>query len=54
VSMLLLAAMVGCIVIAMKAPAATNGKLQQQEMEKLREQEKEPETEIIVNEISGI
>jgi NADH-quinone oxidoreductase subunit J len=54
VSMLLLAAMVGCIVIAMKTPAATNGKLQQQEMEKLREEEKEPETEIIVNEISGI
>jgi NADH-quinone oxidoreductase subunit J len=54
VSMLLLAAMVGCIVIAMKTSAATNGKLQQQEMEKLREEEKEPETEIIVNEISGI
>src|SRR5260370_24183726 len=36
VSMLLLAAMVGCIVIAMKAPAATNGKLQHQEIEELR------------------
>ena len=52
VSMLLLAAMVGCIVIAMKAPAATNGKLQQQEIEKLKEEKKEPE--IIITEISEI
>ncbi len=54
VSMLLLAAMVGCIVIAMKAPAATNEKPQQQEIEELREERKESEIEITLNEISGI
>src|SRR5437773_9993133 len=32
VSMLLLAAMIGCIVIAIKSPAATNGKLKEKEL----------------------
>jgi NADH-quinone oxidoreductase subunit J len=49
VSMLLLAAMIGCIVIAMKAPAATNGKVKAEEIEKLKT---EREEEIIVTEIS--
>jgi len=52
VSMLLLAAMVGCIVIAMKAkplPSATNGKPTKQEIETLNEESEE----IIVNEITG-
>src|SRR5438045_9211535 len=52
VSMLLLAAMVGCIVIAMKAHAATNGKSQQQEIEELREGRKETEIQITVHDIS--
>jgi len=55
VSMLLLAAMVGCIVIAMKkAPADTNGKPKQDEIEKLKEEIKKPDTEITVNEISEL
>lgn len=37
VSMLLLAAMVGCIVIAMKAPAATNGKPKEEEIQELKQ-----------------
>ena len=49
VSMLLLAAMIGCIVIAMKAPAATNGKAKEDEMEQLK---KEKQEEVIVTEIS--
>jgi hypothetical protein len=36
--MLLLAAMIGCIVIAMKAPAPTNGKAQQAEIEQVKEE----------------
>jgi NADH-quinone oxidoreductase subunit J len=50
VSMLLLAAMVGCIVIAMKAPAPTNGKAKEEEIEILKE---EKQDEIIITEISG-
>ena len=50
VSILLLAAMIGCIVIAMKTPAATNGKAKEAEMEKL----KESKMEITINEISEI
>ena len=50
VSMLLLASMVGCIVIAMKAPAATNGKAKEEEIEKLKEEKQE---EVIITEISG-
>src|SRR5580765_6498795 len=49
VSMLLLAAMVGCIVIAMKTHPATNGKITEEEKEKLKE---EPAIEIIFTEIS--
>lgn len=37
VSMLLLAAMIGCIVIAMKSPAPTNGKVKEEELEKIKE-----------------
>ena len=48
VSMLLLAAMIGCIVIAMKTPAPTNGKAKEVEMEKLNESK----IEITINEIS--
>jgi len=48
VSILLLAAMIGCIVIAMKTPAATNGKAKEVEMEKLNESK----IEITINEIS--
>jgi len=51
VSMLLLAAMVGCIVIAMKAPAGSNGKLKEEEIEKLKIERQE---EIIVTEISEV
>lgn len=39
VSMLLLAAMVGCIVIALKAPAPTNGQANRQEVEQIKEEE---------------
>ncbi len=46
VSMLLLAAMIGCIVIAMKAPAATNGKAKQEKIEQLKKEE------VIIPEIS--
>ncbi len=49
VSMLLLAAMIGCIVIAMKAPVATNGKLREEEIEKLKT---EKEEEVIIIETS--
>ena len=48
VSMLLLAAMIGCIVIAIKTPVPTNGKTKEAEMEKL----KESKIEITINEIS--
>ena len=51
VSMLLLAAMVGCIVIAMKTQPATNGKINEEEKEKLKD---EPAIEIIVTEISEL
>jgi NADH-quinone oxidoreductase subunit J len=51
VSMLLLAAMIGCIVIAMKAPTATNGKAKEEEIEKLKQEHKE---EIIITEISEV
>ncbi|HEV8284699.1 MAG TPA: NADH-quinone oxidoreductase subunit J [Chitinophagaceae bacterium] len=51
VSMLLLAAMIGCIVIAMKAPSATNGKAKEEEIEKLNQ---EPKEEIIITEISEV
>jgi NADH-quinone oxidoreductase subunit J len=51
VSMLLLAAMVGCIVIAMKASSSpTNGKATKREIETVK---KEPESETIINEITG-
>jgi len=51
VSMLLLAAMIGCIVIAMKAPgSATNGKVKQQELETIR---KASEVGITIKEITG-
>jgi NADH-quinone oxidoreductase subunit J len=50
VSMLLLAAMVGCIVIAMKAPAPTNGKVKEEEIRILKEEKHE---EVIITEISG-
>jgi NADH-quinone oxidoreductase subunit J len=51
VSMLLLAAMVGCIVIAMKAsPSPTNGKATKREIETVK---KEPKSETIINEITG-
>jgi len=52
VSMLLLAAMVGCIVIAMKAkpsPILTNGKAAKQEVEIFKEESEE----IVINEITG-
>ena len=48
VSMLLLAAMIGCVVIAMKTPAPTNGKAKEAEMEKLNESK----IEITIKEIS--
>ena len=41
VSMLLLAAMVGCIVIAMKTPAPTNGKVKDDLSEKIRDRKEE-------------
>ena len=41
VSMLLLAAMVGCIVIAMKTPALTNGKVKDDLSEKIRDTKEE-------------
>ena len=51
VSMLLLAAMIGCIVIAMKTPGpSTNGKAKNKELETIREAS---ETEITINEITG-
>jgi NADH-quinone oxidoreductase subunit J len=51
VSMLLLAAMIGCIVIAMKAPGSeTNGKAKEQELETIKEGS---EIEITINEITG-
>ena len=49
VSMLLLASMVGCIVIAMRAAPPTNGKARQQEIEEFGE-----ESKIELPEISGI
>lgn len=51
VSMLLLAAMVGCIVIAMKSPVPTNGKAKEEEIEQLK---KEKQEKISVTEISEI
>ena len=51
VSMLLLAAMVGCIVIAMKTPAATNGKLKEEEIENIKI---EKQKEVIITEISEV
>ena len=51
VSMLLLAAMIGCIVIAMKTPGpSTNGKAKNRDLETIREGS---ETEITINEITG-
>ena len=51
VSMLLLAAMIGCIVIAMKAPgSATNGKVKEKELETIKEAS---EIEVTINEITG-
>jgi len=51
VSMLLLAAMIGCIVIAMKTPGpSTNGKAKNKDLETIREAS---ETEITINEITG-
>ena len=50
VSMLLLAAMVGCIVIAMKSSSSsTNGKVTKQEIEIIKEESEE----MIINEITG-
>src|SRR5215467_988340 len=46
VSMLLLAAMVGCIVIAMRAGPATNGKAKEEEIQELTEDSKTELTEI--------
>ena len=51
VSMLLLAAMVGCIVIAMKAPVATNGTADQQLLKKL---DGKPEEELGITQISEV
>lgn len=51
VSMLLLAAMIGCIVIAMKAPAPTNGKPKPGELEEIKKEEVE---QVLINEISEI
>ncbi|TMI78573.1 MAG: NADH-quinone oxidoreductase subunit J [Bacteroidetes bacterium] len=51
VSMLLLAAMVGCIVIAMKTPVATNGKAQEELLEKMKERTEE---ELGITEISEV
>jgi NADH-quinone oxidoreductase subunit J len=51
VSMLLLAAMIGCIVIAMKSPAATNGKPKEAELEEIKKEEQE---KVLVNEIPEI
>jgi NADH-quinone oxidoreductase subunit J len=51
VSMLLLAAMVGCIVIAMKAPPATNGKPKSEVLEEIKHEEQE---KVLVNEITEI
>jgi NADH-quinone oxidoreductase subunit J len=48
VSMLLLAAMIGCIVIAMKVPVSTNGKAKDEEIQNIKE---EKEKEIVVTEI---
>jgi len=51
VSMLLLAAMIGCIVIAMKTPgSSTNGKAKNKDLEAITEAS---ETEITLNEITG-
>jgi len=38
VSMLLLAAMIGCIVIAMRSPVPTNGKAREKEIEEIKEE----------------
>jgi NADH-quinone oxidoreductase subunit J len=51
VSILLLAAMVGCIVIAMKSSATTNGKAKPEEIEQFK---KESATKITVNKISEL
>ena len=51
VSMLLLAAMIGCIVIAMKSPPATNGKAKEELLEKLNQEHK---TELGITEISEV
>jgi hypothetical protein len=43
--------MIGCIVIAMKAPvSAANGKAKEEELESIKEAS---ETEITINEITG-
>ena len=51
VSMLLLAAMIGCIVIAMKAAAPTNGKPGTKALEEIKKEEQE---KVLVNEISEL
>ena len=51
VSLLLLAAMVGCIVIAMKPPKPTNGKAKEELMEKIKQ---EGEKELGITEISEV
>ena len=51
VSMLLLASMVGCIVIAMKSPTPTNGKAKEELLEKLNQEHK---TELGITEISEV
>lgn len=51
VSMLLLAAMIGCIVIAIKAPAATNGKPKPADIEIIKKQDEE---EMVVTKISEL
>jgi len=51
VSMLLLAAMVGCIVIAMKGPASTNGKAKEELLDKLKQKREE---ELGITEISEV
>jgi NADH-quinone oxidoreductase subunit J len=51
VSMLLLASMVGCIVIAMKSATLTNGKAKKELLEKLNQERK---TELGITEISEV
>src|SRR5438045_3197516 len=51
VSMLLLAAMVGCIVIAMKTPAPTNGKAKEGLLETIKDRKEE---ELGITEISEV